>query len=193
MTRRGKSRVLKLCVLVAIGLFLLPSMVLAHVGPECRFFGPVTVCDQNVPDGTVVTAWLEDPSVGPWTGILYRQHGVTYYSVDVDADDPNTPTKEGGVEGDTVYFSVNYGGNTIAVPSGIFEKVGFVPHPLRLPCCIPGDANEDGVVDTGDITKVKRIIMGLDDPTCGADANQDGVIDTGDITKIKLIIMGLDP
>lgn len=184
MTRGGKSRVLKLCVLVAIGLFLLPSMALAHIGPECRFFGPVTICDQNAPDGTVVTAWLEDPYVGPWPGILYRQHGVSYYSVDIPFDE--------AYEGQTVYFSVNYGGSTLAVPSSIFERAGFVYHPLHLPCCIPGDANGDGVVDTGDITKVKRIIMELDPPTPCADANQDGVIDTGDITKIKLIIMGFD-
>ena len=194
MTKRGKSNVIKLCVLVAITLFLLPSMVSAHVDPyACRLFGEVTFCDENVPDGTVVTAWLEGPHIdGPWSFVLYKEGGVTYYRIDVGGDDPNTPTKEGGVEGETVYFGVNIGGNVIVAATGTFERVGFVHHALRLPCCIPGDANGDGVVDTGDITKVKRIIMGLDDPTCGADANQDGVIDTGDITKIKLIIMGLD-
>lgn len=185
MTKRGKSNVLRLCVLVAIGLLLLPSMVFAHVGPECRFFGPVTICDENVPDGTVVTAWLEDPYVGPCTATLYMEGGVSYYVVDVPGEEAD--------EGEMVYFSVTYGGNTVAGPSGAFERVGFVYHPLRLPCCIPGDANGDGVVDSGDITKVKRIILGLDAPTPCADANQDGVIDAGDITKIKLIILGLDP
>ncbi len=55
---------------------------------------------------------------------------------------------------------------------------------------IPGDANEDGVVNSLDITKVKRIIMGLDEPTPGADANGDGNINALDITQIELIIMG---
>jgi len=55
---------------------------------------------------------------------------------------------------------------------------------------IPGDANEDGVVNSLDITKVKRIIMGLDEPTPGADANGDGNINAIDITQIELIIMG---
>jgi C1A family cysteine protease len=50
-----------------------------------------------------------------------------------------------------------------------------------------GDANMDGVVDTGDITKVKRIYFGLDNPTPCADVNGDGFIDTGDITAIKII------
>jgi hypothetical protein len=57
---------------------------------------------------------------------------------------------------------------------------------------ILGDANEDSKVDTGDITKVKRIYFGVDTPTPGADANQDGKVDPGDITKIKRIYFGLE-
>jgi len=53
----------------------------------------------------------------------------------------------------------------------------------------PGDANKDGNVNSLDITKVERIIMGLDDPTSGADANGDGNLDALDITKIELIIL----
>jgi subtilisin family serine protease len=55
-----------------------------------------------------------------------------------------------------------------------------------------GDANGDGVVDTGDITKIKRIYFGIDDPTPCADANMDGLVDTGDITKVKRIYFELD-
>ncbi len=55
---------------------------------------------------------------------------------------------------------------------------------------MPGDANGDGIVNSLDITKLKRIIMGLDGPTPGADATGDGNIDAMDITKIELIIMG---
>jgi alpha-tubulin suppressor-like RCC1 family protein/Tol biopolymer transport system component len=57
----------------------------------------------------------------------------------------------------------------------------------------PGDANGDGLVTMGDVTKVERIILGLDPPTAGADANGDGVITMGDVTKIERIILGLDP
>ena len=55
-----------------------------------------------------------------------------------------------------------------------------------------GDANGDGIVDTGDITKIRRIYFGIDGPTLVADANQDGVVDTGDITKVKRIYFGID-
>jgi len=56
---------------------------------------------------------------------------------------------------------------------------------------IPGDATGDGLVDARDITKVERIIAGLDAQTPGADANQDGYIDARDITKVEIIIAGL--
>ncbi|MGA8848313.1 MAG: peptidoglycan DD-metalloendopeptidase family protein [Dehalococcoidia bacterium] len=60
---------------------------------------------------------------------------------------------------------------------------------LKISCKL-GDANMDGVVDTGDITKVKRIYFGLDASTPCADVNGDGLIDTGDITAIKVIYFG---
>jgi len=56
---------------------------------------------------------------------------------------------------------------------------------------VPGDATGDGVVDARDITKVERIIAGLDAATPGADATEDGLIDARDITKVEMIIAGL--
>ncbi len=56
---------------------------------------------------------------------------------------------------------------------------------------LPGDANGDGNVNALDITKIERIIVGLDAETPGADANQDGSVNALDITKIELIIAGL--
>jgi PKD repeat protein len=53
-----------------------------------------------------------------------------------------------------------------------------------------GDANKDGEVSSLDITKVERIIIGLDDASPGADANADGHLDALDITRIEQIIMG---
>ncbi len=55
-----------------------------------------------------------------------------------------------------------------------------------------GDANGDGNINAVDITKVERIIVGLDAATPGADANQDGNINALDITKVERIIAGLD-
>lgn len=55
----------------------------------------------------------------------------------------------------------------------------------------PGDANGDGAVDTADITKVERIIVGLDGSTSGADANSDGAVNSADVTTIERRIAGL--
>jgi hypothetical protein len=60
---------------------------------------------------------------------------------------------------------------------------------FSTPLCIPGDANEDGVVNALDITKVERIIATLDPETCGADANEDGTVNALDITKVEIIIV----
>jgi hypothetical protein len=56
--------------------------------------------------------------------------------------------------------------------------------------CKTGDANMDGVADTGDITKVRRIYFGIDPPIDCADVNGDDFIDTGDVTAIRIIYFG---
>ena len=63
---------------------------------------------------------------------------------------------------------------------------------ITVQTVIPGDANGDGNVNALDITKVERIIAGLDAQTPGADANQDGNVNALDITKVERIIAGLD-
>jgi len=55
-----------------------------------------------------------------------------------------------------------------------------------------GDATGEGLVDARDITKVERIIAGLDAATPGADATQDGLVDARDITMVERIIAGLE-
>ena len=63
-----------------------------------------------------------------------------------------------------------------------------------------GDANGDGVIDTRDITKLKKYLANYDYDTetstetvgPGADANGDGVIDTRDITKLKKYLANYD-
>lgn len=61
-----------------------------------------------------------------------------------------------------------------------------------LPAGMPGDANNDGVIDVADITTVASIILGTSPDGCNlsnADANMDGYIDIADITTIAAIIL----
>ena len=78
-------------------------------------------------------------------------------------------------------------------PVSISPGEGMLPLYLGDFSVVPGDANSDGVIDTGDIIKVRRIILGLDPWVPSADANQDGVMNMSDVTKIERIIFGLDP
>lgn len=55
-----------------------------------------------------------------------------------------------------------------------------------------GDASGDGRINALDITRIERIITGLDAATPSADANQDSKINALDITKVERIITGLD-
>lgn len=194
----GKVRVIGLVIILFIvSSALLPSMAVGDIGRFCRFHGPVTVDGQNVPHGTVVTVWLEDPYVGPWTTTTYTRWGQSWYLIDIPPDETSTPAKEGGVDGETVYFRVTYDGSTLPAPSSSWKRIGFIYHPLRLitdgAVCIPGDVNGDGMVDSTDLTALERIIAGFDPPTPCADVNQDGNIDSLDITKLEIIIAGGDP
>jgi len=190
ITNRAKLLTLSATILL-VTLVLLPAVALAHIGYDCRFFGPVTMNGQNVPEGTVVNAWLEDPHLGPWTATLYYQNGESKYLVNIPMDDPATP-KDGAVDGETVYFDVTFGGHTYPAPSATWQRVSVVYHPLRLTtgvCELWGDANMNGVVDMADVTMVERIILGLDPPTVCADCNQDGYINMADVTCIEWIIL----
>jgi len=80
--------------------------------------------------------------------------------------------------------------NVTVTVTDSFDPANTDDTELDLYVCIVGDANLDGFVDPGDITKVKRIYFELDPPTDCADANGDGKIDTGDITMIRLIYFG---
>jgi hypothetical protein len=68
---------------------------------------------------------------------------------------------------------------------------GVIEDITTFTVCVPGDANEDGVVNILDLPVEKRIILGQLPPTCGADANGDGEINVLDLVEIKLIILGL--
>jgi PKD repeat protein len=79
---------------------------------------------------------------------------------------------------------------TLGISLGILDPP-FVLSMVNVPCT-PGDANEDGNIDAGDLVAVLRIILELDTPTCGADANQDSNINILDLVAIDRIILGLD-
>ena len=94
-----------------------------------------------------------------------------------------------GSAGDSSTISLSNG----VLANNVAEEITatWVGDLVDITSVLPGDANGDGVVNALDITKVERIVAGLDAETPGADANQDGSINALDITKIEMIIAGL--
>ena len=95
-----------------------------------------------------------------------------------------------GSAGDSSAISLSNG----ILANNLAEEITatWVGDSVDITSVIPGDANGDGNVNALDITKVERIVGGLDAETPGADANQDGNINSLDITKTERIAAGLD-
>ncbi len=98
----GKNLVSLILVLASL---LVPSMTAqAFPALPSSFYGVVSYNGKNVPDGTVVEALINDQVIAQ--GFSQTYEGKSVYSLDVNGDDSQTPGKEGGVDGDEVYFRV---------------------------------------------------------------------------------------
>ena len=91
------------------------------------FYGTVKKDGANVPDGTVVSALIGGVSYG--SGSTATSGGDSVYSLNVLGDNPDTPQKEGGVNGDTVSFTV---GSDTADQTVIFSSGSTTNLPLTV-------------------------------------------------------------
>ena len=181
MTR--KMTVVSLLLAMAMLALALPSTAVAHVSTACRFYGPVTVNGADVPDGTVISVWLEGPSVGPWTTTTYTHYGASWYTIDIPRDDPATTGKDGAVAGDQVHFSV---GGTTVPGTATWNRVENAFHPLRITSTgLIGDVNGDGHVNALDLVLVGQHFGESGTPGwIPEDINVDGFVDVLDIILI---------
>lgn len=97
-----------------------------------------------------------------------------------------------------VVGSPGQGSNIILSNGLLFNNMGNQIGPVSwggdsvsVVAFLPGDADKNGSINMGDITKVERIILGLDPPALSADANKDASINMGDVTKIERVILEL--
>jgi len=95
-----------------------------------------------------------------------------------------------GSDGDSSAITLTNG--TLSDAQAAEIEATWVGDSVSITSALAGDANGDGMVNALDITKVERIIVGMDAETPGADANGDGMVNALDITKIERIIVGLD-
>jgi uncharacterized repeat protein (TIGR02543 family) len=71
------------------------------------FYGTVLVNGSNVPDGTIISAWIGGVNCAETGTFTYE--GESVYTIGVPPDNPNTTVIEGGVEGDTIVFHIGSG------------------------------------------------------------------------------------
>ncbi|MFP3897392.1 MAG: C1 family peptidase [Anaerolineales bacterium] len=97
-----------------------------YVASEPSFYGEVTV-DGQAAEGTEVTALIEGASCATTT--TESRDGAAYYSLRIPMDDPDTPEKEGGSEGDVVSFEV---GSTLAEETATWEPDASISRNLSV-------------------------------------------------------------
>jgi len=81
------------------------------------FNGTVQVDGANVPGGTIISAWIDGVRYAESTTTFYA--GDSVYGIGVPGDHPDTPEKDGGVEGDTIVFRI---GALVADQRGTFNS-----------------------------------------------------------------------
>jgi len=166
----------------------------------------VTITDTTAPS-VVITALTPDPAsdntptfTGTATDTLSNISSVEYK---VDDGSWTAATASDGAfdslsEGYTfTTAALADGAHTVYVratdaATNTTAEAGYASDGFTVQSVTPGDATGDGVINALDITKVERIIAGLDAQTSGADANQDGNVNALDITKVERLIAGLD-
>ena len=104
-------------ILVFLGLLFLPARVFAIPMLPSSFYGTVTYNGENVPDGTLVEALVNDQVAAQGYCFTYEEKSI--YSLNVGGDDPATPAQEGGREGDMIAFLV---GGLPADQTGIWRS-----------------------------------------------------------------------
>ena len=91
-------------ILLAFLLFLATTASAVPSIPS-SFYGTITMNGARVPLSAELVAYVGDVPCG--RAQLYIYLGTTGYSVNVNGDEPDTPVKEGGVNGDVIQFRLN--------------------------------------------------------------------------------------
>ncbi|MDH7488907.1 MAG: hypothetical protein QHH80_05315 [Anaerolineae bacterium] len=121
-----------------LALFLLLSIALPAAADQpprlpSAFYGTVKMNGANVPNGTLVSAWINGVKYAETTTFMTTINGqqVSVYTITVPGDDPSTPGIEGGNEGDTVVFRV---GTDLADQTGTWHEGTDVALNLTVNC-----------------------------------------------------------
>jgi len=105
--------------------------VLAVPPPPHTFYGSVKIDGANVPNGTLITAYVFDGARIVVCGETrtftpappFPQESSYAFNVNGDDNDPTLPEKDGAVDGDIVYFWIGEGASrTLAFETGVWHS-----------------------------------------------------------------------
>ena len=151
----------------------------------CYFEGNATFSSPN--------AWIWNESTnftgGTWPGTALTkvgtaENGNSVYLWDFGATPTELPTG--------VVFSTGTGSpqtNDFEFTNGGYYNPTGLVDVVKGASALTGDVNEDGKVDTSDVTALINKILGSADWT-NADVNGDGKVDTSDVTALISLILG---
>lgn len=107
MKSRLKALLPFAAMLAVFGFLLAATGISADTPIPSEFYGTVKVDGENVPDGTLVDGLIGDGNVAGST-TTFTFEGDSVYVLLVEGHDEETPgPRKGGVEGDTVRFTVD--------------------------------------------------------------------------------------
>jgi hypothetical protein len=89
---------------VTIALLVSVGTVFAFPSLPSSFYGIVKYNGENLPEGTLVEAMVNNEVCAKGYSEMYQ--GDSVYTLDVRGDDTDTTEQDGGKEGDTIYFRV---------------------------------------------------------------------------------------
>jgi hypothetical protein len=106
-----------LSVLICLISLFMTIPVMAIPALPSSFYGTLKVNGENVPDGTLVQALINDQVVAQAYTQTYQADSV--YALDVPGDDTDTSVQDGGRENDTIKFEI---GGALADQTGTWNS-----------------------------------------------------------------------
>ena len=102
-------------IIFTVSLFI-TIPVLAIPSLPSSFYGTVRVNNANVPDGTIIQGLIGGQVYAE--GFTQTYQGGSVYALDVRGDNTDTPTQDGGREGDTIQFKI---GGVLTDQTGVWH------------------------------------------------------------------------
>jgi hypothetical protein len=101
---KPSRRFILIFLILSLVTLALPETAGAFPPLPSSLYGKVKVDGANVPDGTLLEAWINERVVASCITQAYQ--GDSVYSIDIPGDDTSTQEVEGGVEGDVINFKL---------------------------------------------------------------------------------------